>query len=90
MPGNHCLSRGPSKEGEASPTSLSEPSGPNAVLVGAAMATPWRCRARLHRWQRIRGQMASGGVNTAAAERNAPPVYDGQVDRSVENPCSGV
>jgi hypothetical protein len=37
--------------------------GPTVVLIEplrliakeAAMAKPWRCRLRLHRWQRLRG-----------------------------------
>jgi hypothetical protein len=26
-----------------------------AYAQGATMAKPWRCRLRLHRWQRLRG-----------------------------------
>jgi hypothetical protein len=53
----------------------------------AAMAKPWRCRLRIHRWQRLRNPKVAGTANASSAESKTTPavgevpIPSGRLDR---------
>ena len=64
----------------------------------ATMAKPWRCRLRLHRWQRLHNPRVAGTANAASAEgKTTSPVGDLpiplealEVDRPMLSAATGV
>ena len=50
------------------------------------MAAPWRCRLRLHRWQRLRNPKAAGTANAVAAEPSETAMVEVSAASEVTTP----